>query len=156
SFYQYFEDKEDLYFYLLSEHAKKRRTEFTVSLKKHEGNIFGAMTDMFHSLLKEIDNESLRKFYRNVFLHMNYRTEKALLNSISCNNFDKQYVQMIPLINTDDLNVADDEELFHVIHMMTTILVQNLVRKFANELSNEEVMKDFSIQISLLKRGFLT
>src|SRR5699024_1310411 len=47
SFYQYFEDKEDLYFYLLSEHAKKRRTEFTVSLKKHEGNIFGAMTDMF-------------------------------------------------------------------------------------------------------------
>src|SRR5690625_7384528 len=39
SFYQYFEDKEDLYFYLLNEHSKERRTEFINSLKKNHGDI---------------------------------------------------------------------------------------------------------------------
>src|SRR5690625_4830921 len=57
SFYQYFHDKEDLYFYLLNEHAKERRMQFIVSFKKYNGDIFDAITEIFHSLLNEIDDD---------------------------------------------------------------------------------------------------
>src|SRR5690625_4000881 len=80
SFYQYFDDKDDLFFYLLDKHAKDRKTGFIVSLKKHQGNIFKAMSEMFQLILIELDDRDLRDFYQNVFLHLNYKTEKKLVN----------------------------------------------------------------------------
>lgn len=155
SFYQYFEDKDDLYFYLLNEQAKARRIEFIESLKKHDGNIFAAMRELLHALLKEIDNEDARKFYRNVFLNMNYQAEKTFVPSNDSFELDKQYADIEPLVQMKNLNVANDKELFQVVQIVGMALMHNLVQKFANNLSNEEVTEKFELQIKLLKRGFL-
>jgi|SRR5699024_771671 len=155
SFYQYFEDKDDLYFYLLNEQAKARRIEFIESLKKHDGNIFAAMRELLHALLKEIDNEDARKFYRNVFLNMNHQAEKTFVPSNDSFELDKQYADIEPLVQMKNLNVANDEELFQVVQIVGMALMHNLVQKFANNLSNEEVTEKFELQIKLLKRGFL-
>lgn len=154
SFYQYFNDKEDLFFYILNEHAKERRTTFIVTLNKHEGDIFKAVTEMFNSMLDELNSEDVSNFYQNVFLHLNYKTEKTLLNSLSYSNFSEKYNEVKHLINRTNLNVTDDDELFHVISIVLGIMMQNLVLKFAKELSNEEVNQNFHTQMNLLKKGF--
>ncbi|MFD2131450.1 TetR/AcrR family transcriptional regulator [Pseudogracilibacillus auburnensis] len=155
SFYQYFYDKEDLYFYLLTEMAKERRAEFILSLKKHNGDIFNSLTELFHLMIVEMENDSVRKFYRNVFLNMNYKTEKAFLDNMNLNSFNKQYVEIKYLLNTEHLNVSNEEELFQLVQIVLMTMMQNLVQKFANDMSNESVIRNYSVQMCLLKRGLL-
>jgi len=154
SFYQYFDDKDDLFFYLLDKHAKDRKTGFIVSLKKHQGNIFKAMSEMFQLILIELDDRDLRDFYQNVFLYWNYKNKKKLVNNISNNAFNKQFEEIKALINTDALNVANDKDLFHVVQIISSVMMQNFVLKFAKELTNDEVMENFDDQLRLLKAGF--
>lgn len=155
SFYQYFDDKEDLYFYLLNEHAAKRQDEFIASLNKNNGDIFESIKEMFHSMLVEMDDEGIRNFYKNVFLNMNYKIEKTFLKSINYSGMNKHYSVYKQLINRDLLNIENDCELFQMVQIVSMIMLENIVRKFAKELTNEEVIRNYTIQINLLKRGFV-
>ncbi|HLR70069.1 MAG TPA: TetR/AcrR family transcriptional regulator [Pseudogracilibacillus sp.] len=154
SFYQYFEGKEDLYFYLLNEQAIARRKVFILILEKHRGDIFAAMKELLYTVLQEIDDDNTCKFYRNVFLNMDYQTEKSFFPSIAPYELDKQFFEIKPLVDTKNLYVNNDEELFQVVQIISMAMMQTIVQKFVMNLSNEEVMKKFELQIKLLKRGF--
>src|SRR5699024_11576397 len=80
SFYQYFEDKEDLFFYLLTEEMEQRHANFITELKRRNGDILSTLVELFKQTLKQFDDERLKEFYKNVFLHLNYKTEKAIAN----------------------------------------------------------------------------
>lgn len=154
SFYQYFEDKEDLYFYLLDNHAKESQQRFLSCFKKNNGDLFTSMSEMFQTMLEELDAKDLQSFYRNIFLNLDYRTEKAFLNSVKFNSFNKQYDEIKHVINSDNLNATNNEELMHIVQIVVSVMVQNFVLKFAKELSNEQLIRNYQIQIDLLKRGF--
>ncbi|MEH7343143.1 TetR/AcrR family transcriptional regulator, partial [Bacillus sp. JJ1532] len=47
SFYQYFEGKEDLYYYLLNQISEKNNDRFIALLKEKNGNIFETLIDSF-------------------------------------------------------------------------------------------------------------
>lgn len=155
SFYQYFDDKEDLYFFLLNEHAKERQAEFIVTIQKNNGDIIKSITEAFHEVLKEIESGDTRNFYRNVFLNLNYKTEKAFLSNFNMNAFNKQYTEIKHLINTEKLNVTDEEEVYHIVQIFATVMMQNLVQKSAKNLSNDDVIQNFTMQVNLLCKGFM-
>lgn len=155
SFYQYFEGKEDLYFYILNVDTKYRREKFMLSLETHEGSFFKAIVDLFLLVLKEVEDEKTRMLYRNVFLNMDYKTEKTFINSIYSDEFDKQYKEIKNLINKENLNISSDEELFQMFQIVITQMMQNFVLKFSKDLTNEEATDNFLAQIQLLKKGFI-
>lgn len=155
SFYQYFEDKEDLFFYVLNLDAQARQKKFMSSLQSHQGDIFATMKEMFQLMLIELEDEELRSFYQNIFLHLNYKTEKTLVNNMAHHDFNKHYEQSKPLIDTTNLNVTNEEEVFHIVQIISSVMLQNFVLKFAKELSNDEVLRNYETQMHLLKKGFL-
>jgi len=155
SFYQYFANKEDLFFYLLENIVKESHIQSIDTLKKHNGDIFAAITEIFHSTLEELNDKNLQSFYKNLFLHLDYKTEQTVINNISAYGLDKRFSEFREYIDTTNLNVNNDEELFHVIQMTAAMMMQNFVKKFAKNLTNEEVKKTYSMQLDLLKRGFL-
>jgi AcrR family transcriptional regulator len=155
SFYQYFTDKEDLYFYLLEMDAERRRQKIVQNMVSHEGDFFTALIDILRDLLHEMENDKVQSFYRNVFLNMNYKTEKMFMNRQMDTEFNQYFTEIKPLIATDGLNINCEEELFQIVQISTTVMMQNIVWKFAKDLSNEEVIITFTKQLGLLKRGFL-
>ena|SRR5690625_4816764 len=155
SFYQYFDDKEDLFFYLLNEHTKERHKHFIYYLEKNDGNIFKTMLAMFKSILAKLDNNDMHKFYRNVFLHLNYETEKKLINSFTYRGLNKTLAEIKQIIKTDQLNLIDEEDIFHILHILSTVMMQNFILKFDKELTDEEIIENYKAQVNLLKRGFL-
>ncbi len=155
SFYQYFDNKQDLYFYLLNEHLKEKREELITNLQKHNGDIFTAVQDMLLSLLIEMDEEGTYQFYRNVFLNMDYRTEKAFMNLMNYTALDKKYDLIKKLINRKSLNIDNEEELLQVVQIVSLIMTDNLIQKFGKEMTNEEVIHNYKTQIKLIKRGFV-
>lgn len=155
SFYQYFENKEDLYFYLLNEELKEKRQKYINKLEEHRGDIFYAFTDMLQSFLIRMDDENTHQFYRNMFLNLNYQTEKTFTDIINNSELNHQFSEFTNMINTEKLNVKNHEEIELIVRMLTLVMTENIIQKFAKDLSNDEVIEQFTKQIDLLKRGFV-
>lgn len=155
SFYQYFEDKDDLYFYLLEKQGRERWELFISNLTDSNGDLFNALMELFYDILSITDDEDECNFHKNVFLNMNYRTEETFRHNIDYHNFHKQFSHIKALIDTKPLNIQNGEDLFHIIQITTTIMFQNIMLKFAHNLANEEAVRNYTIQLNLVKRGFL-
>src|SRR6476620_10286429 len=69
SFYQYFENIEDLYMYLLEQETDKKKEEFISLLKKHHGDIIETVTEMYENFLVEMPDEEEHAFLKNGILN---------------------------------------------------------------------------------------
>lgn len=153
SFYQYFDDKEDLYFYLLNQLSQKNAELFISMLKEKNGDIFEACIESFQFLIKIHKNPEHKNFFKHAFLNMNYKLENTLVNNVYEESQKKQYFDIISLINTKNLNLKDDMDIHHIMKITTAVTFHNLVHMFGKGLSDEETLKNYVDQMELLKRG---
>ncbi|MFC2949107.1 TetR/AcrR family transcriptional regulator [Virgibacillus sediminis] len=153
SFYQYFEDKEDIFFYLLNEQAVKRKNSFIAMLEKHDGDIFEAVTEIYREFLYDMPDEEERNFLKNAFLNVTHKIEDAFTTMFSGTQSNEQIEEIKQLINREILNISEEKELFYVIQILTAVVFRNFVEKFARELSDGEAMDNFTVEMNLLKKG---
>jgi AcrR family transcriptional regulator len=153
SFYQYFEGKEDAYYYILNEQIKRRNEAFKDHLEANEGNLFEAITAFYYELLIELPDEKEHNFLRNALLNVTHQIE-TLFNEIIEANVKKEGIKVFThLINKDILNIDSDKELTHVIQIISAIAFRNFVEKFTKELSDEDAIENFKVEMNLLKKG---
>lgn len=154
SFYQYFEDKDDLYFYLLNELSQKNNERFIAILKEKKGDLFETCREAFQFMVRSQKNQQHKNFFKHAFLNLNYKLQNTLANNVYEEKQKSDYLKIVQLINTNNLNVKEDSELQHMLKIMVAITFHNLVQMFVKELSEEEAIKNYLEQIELLKRGF--
>ena len=65
----------------------------------------------------------------------------------------EQLKEINSLVNKKKLNISSDEELFHVMHIITSVTFHNFVEKFAKDLSYEKAINNYAFEIKLLKNG---
>ncbi|SFD69281.1 DNA-binding transcriptional regulator, AcrR family [Lentibacillus persicus] len=150
SFYQYFQDKEDAFFFLLDDLSRKRQEVFINLLKKYDGDLFTALEAFFQVAVTEVENLD---FMRNTFLNMTYRIEESFLKMLSGRQNEKQFREVSTLIDKRKLNLSGDKELYHMMIILTSVIVRNFVEKFARGLPDEEAINNFKIEMKLLKKG---
>ncbi|WP_175989285.1 TetR/AcrR family transcriptional regulator [Bacillus sp. Marseille-Q1617] len=155
SFYQYFEDKEDAFFYLLNEHTQERHEKFLYNLKKFQGDIFEAVTEIFYHTLKRSHSEGQNNFIKNVLLNMNYKIEKAFTKFLSKEELSQRYDEVFHLVDWESLNVSNEHDLYHILQILSAVTFHNLVHSISNELSIEEAVSKYKLEIKLLKTGLL-
>lgn len=153
SFYQYFDDKEDAFFFLLNEHAQERHEQFLMNLKRYEGDIFLSVTEIFHHTLKRSHTEGKNNFIKNVLLNMNYKIEKAFSKFLSKEELSKRYDEVYHLVDWKSLNISSENELYHVLQILSAVTFHNLVHSISNELSFEDAVSKYKLEIELLKTG---
>lgn len=154
SFYQYFEDKEDVFYFLLEEYSKRMNEEFIAILKKFDGDLMDTFIEYFQMLLKNMADLEIRRFFRNAFLNMNYKVENTLTQHVTEEKLNSRFSEVMNLVNTNKLNITEDRELFHMIKILKAVTTQNLIQVFAKDLPPEESIKQYNAEIQLLKKGF--
>lgn len=154
SFYQYFKDKEDLFFFLLKKIGIKNNERFKEKLREKKGDLFASFIEIFQDMIKNHRSEEHKNFFKNAFLNMNYKLENSLADNVHEEDKKNQYLDTLELIDTTKLNIRDKEELHHIIKIITAVTFQNLVQSFVKDLSNEETLKNYKKQMELLQRGF--
>nr|WP_269671102.1 TetR family transcriptional regulator [Metabacillus litoralis] len=82
SFYQYFDDKEDLYFYLLDEFTQNTNRRVMTILRRKQGDLTETLIDLFQHIVQSQHNQDNKAFFKNVFLNMNYKIENTLARSM--------------------------------------------------------------------------
>ncbi|KAA0549977.1 TetR/AcrR family transcriptional regulator [Bacillus sp. BGMRC 2118] len=155
SFYQYFDDKEDLYFYLLEEMTKETNEKFSTLLKQRNGDLLETITEFFQLMVKGRTTLENKDFLKNAFLNMNYKIENTLARNIYEKNQKDQYIGTLKLINTENLNVQNDIELQHVIKIIFALTIHHLVETYVRDLSAEEAIENYKFEINILSKGII-
>jgi AcrR family transcriptional regulator len=152
SFYQYFNDKEDAFYFILAEHTKDRKSKFISYLQESDGDLFDTVNKMYQSMLKNCKSKENRDFFRNAFLNMNYKMENTFTEHVSKERLN-QFTEIRHLINTEKLNITGENDLFHILQIIIAVIFHSLVRSFAKELTYDEAMKNFTLEMNFLKKG---
>ncbi|MGE7887596.1 TetR/AcrR family transcriptional regulator [Bacillus cereus] len=153
SFYQYFEDKEDVFFFLLNDHSKRDNDKFISIIKDNEGDLFDSYIELYQYLLRKFQNLENRNFFRNAFLNMNYKVENTFTRNMNEAEHKDRLSEIMPLINKEKLNIVDEREIFHVMKIITAVTFHNLIQNFAKEIPFDESVKNYTLELSLLKKG---
>ncbi len=150
SFYQYFADKEDAFFFLLHEQNKKRKSQFNSLLQQYDGDLCESILAFFQSMISEKENIA---FMRNVFLHMTHKMEDTFIKIFSDPQNEEDFQEISEWIDKDKLNINNEKELAHMMQIMMAVMFRNFVIKFAEDLSNQAAYDHFKVELDILKRG---
>lgn len=153
SFYQYFEDKEDLYYFLLDEYSQRLRRRFISILKKQNGDIMETFIESYEMMLINLQSIESRQFFRNAFLNMNYKSENTLTPEVNQEQLKTRLAEVVALVDHDKLNITDEMELIHVFKIMKAVTFQNLIQVFAKDLSIDDSLRNYKLEVNLLKKG---
>jgi len=153
SFYQYFQDKEDAFNFLLNEQTKALKKKFFSLLEKNNGDLHVAIIELFQDTIENISKKGDLNFLKNAFIHVTHEIEDKFTRIFSDSMNHDQYYLLDQLIDKEKLNITEDKNLYHIIQIVTSVTLRNFVEMFAHERSKEEAMDNFFIEMSLLKDG---
>ncbi len=152
SFYQYFEDKEDLYFYLLDEKLKEGREDFIGVLKNHNGDIIDALTEMYNRFLVKLPDEEEHNFLKNAFLYATHKVENSLMDMFDFTLNDERLKEISDLIDTERLSI-NENDLYHILQIVTAVAFRNFLEKISKKMTDEEAIRHFTYEMDLIKYG---
>jgi hypothetical protein len=104
-------------------------------------------------MLINLQNIESRQFFRNAFLNMNYKVENSLTPDVSEEKMNIRFIEVMNLVNKNKLNIKDETELFHVLKILKAVTFQNLIQLFAKDLPIDESIRNYAMEINLLKKG---
>ena len=150
SFYQYFEGKEDLYFYLLNSYTAGRNQFFKDTLEKTEGDLFQTLSEFYISTVSEGE---LLDFKRNVLLNMTEQVETKFIKIVNEEESEEEFKTISSLIDVNKLNVSGNKELYHLLKILMTVTIRNWIEHFAKNLAVEESVANYELELELLRKG---
>jgi AcrR family transcriptional regulator len=153
SFYQYFENKDDLYFYLLDEKLEDGKVHFLSMLEVHNGDIIEAIIDMHHNFLVMMPDEEEENFIKNALLYATHKVENSFTYMIDSTHDQDHFKKMMELVDKQLVNVRGDTELVAILQIIGAVAFHNLIEKLSKKLSDEEAIKHFKVQMDLIKHG---
>lgn len=127
SFYQYFEDKSDIFFYLLDRMRDNAKGLTQRTLDEQKGDFFATVAILFDRAIDVLVDGSYAPFYRNVFMYMDFHAV-AKLSPTTHHPKDKgQFVELIVSgIDRSQLDVRSDDEVRMLVHLVLGLFMQTM------------------------------
>ena len=149
SFYMYFVDKKDLYFYLLEQHLEIIVNNMKEDLIKNKGDLFKMFQDNIKESYNSFKNDNINFFKKSL--------ENITIMEESKRTFgfrDKRLLkELIPIINLELLNDNAKRHIEVIFAINMHLLMVTLMKLLKNDSLDEEILKDYYEQLDLLKYG---
>ena len=149
SFYMYFEDKKDLYFYLLEQYGEILADNMKKDLIKNRGDLFKMFQDNIEESYNSFKNNNINFFKKSLenitIMEESKRTfgfrDKRLLN------------ELIPNINLELLNDNARRHIEVIFAINMHLLMVTLFKLLKNDSLDRKLIKDYYEQLNILKYG---
>lgn len=152
SFYTYFNDIYDIYFYSINKYKQNLYKIIEQTLINQKGNLLETTKIVFDKISNYILKPENKQLFKNIFLNFNYHIN--IRNEITKQNIDKQYkkIELISKINTKNLNIKTEEELFIIIDIISNFVIHGLIEIVID--NNIKIEKEkLNRQLDILKKG---
>lgn len=153
SFYNYFNDINDIYFYSLNNYKEKLFNLIEKTLIEKKGNLIETTNTIFDEIIKFCLKNENKNLFKNIFLNFNYQSE--VRNKIYNQNINEKYrlIEIAAKINTNNLNIKNEEELFFILDIVSSIIMHAIIEIFLDNNKEEMVKQKVLIQLEILKKG---
>lgn len=153
SFYNYFNDINDIYFYSLNEYKGKLISLIKEILIKNNGELIKTTIEIYDEIINYSNKEENKNLVKNIFLNFNYQNE--VRTKIYKYNIDNKYefLELISLIDKKNLNIRNEEEIFYIIDIIIVIIIQGIIETLIDSNKKEDSKEKIHKQIEILKRG---
>jgi AcrR family transcriptional regulator len=148
SFYQYFNDLEDIFYYILENHSKEIKQRITANLVHYKGDIIKAFADLYQYILNKINDKENEFYFKNIFLNMDYKVEKMFLP-----NLEDNLNEIIQLVDISSLKIDSRLQLIYVIEIIEALMMRNLIQVYQRNVSKEKNIEIFIKELLLIKDG---
>ena len=150
SFYQYFEDKDDLLEYVFFYFRNSMTQEIKASIERNQGDMFEVGMDILKKIVAMGSREENRRIFVNVFLYVKVAQsslerviadEEALVNGF------------VRYIDRSRLKFTSDEEVRELMKLGLALFKDSICRCFADIDNASEIMDNFRKRIEIIKYG---
>ena len=149
SFYMYFVDKKDLYFYLLEQYSEILIDNMKEDLINNKGDLFKMFQDNIKRTYYSFKNNNINFFKKSL--------ENVTIMEESKKTFgfrDKRLLrELIPNINLELLNDNAKKHIEVIFAINMHLLMVTLIKLLKSDSLDEEILKDYYEQLDILKYG---
>lgn len=153
SFYMYFNDKEDLYHYIIENMHTTVKEQFLSLLEKNNGNLFPTFIDFFDYFIYYMESHN-PKLFEKIWLNTNYKRARDWSKFLECESQNPAISVFIEKIDQSNLNINNEEDLKYLMEVMIAIVIRDLVIFVSTEIPAEAIKKEYRQHVALLQTGF--
>jgi|LGVE01.1.fsa_nt_gb hypothetical protein len=151
SFYQYFEDKADFYWYIVMEIIYGRIGKYEQSLRKNNGDFFKTEEQLFNSLLDLFDDTKYRNIVRNVF-KTSYIDLKARFSGKGSTIYIDTY-DILMKYGFKGYNIKSKDDFLVVFEIVRNISNNTIMTMISENLSKSATKEMYRKKLEVLGRG---
>lgn len=154
SFYQYFEDKEDLFQYIMSAKMGNMQNKLIEMIEHKNGNIINIFINMYEYLIKIVKIKKNNKFFKQIFENVKTSDNLMFIKKEEINKNLEQTLYNLYDRNKDILNIKNEEEFKLVIEMLFAITRRRIVVSLKYK-DLEKARETYLKEIEFLKKGII-
>lgn len=148
SFYQYFTDKEDLFFFMVNETVQSTATKFMNQYLNHQPfDIFAIYKELLLYNLKMLEDDKYGPFFRNLYLSMNSEFQqkfKQILNHITSNIITHEVGEKMKESRYEEPVLS---ELINILGLINRDLLET---KISNQLDDATILSIYEVRIQII------
>lgn len=150
SFYQYFEDIDDAYYYVINEYSKEIKKYLLEDIAKCKGDIVLAYNHLYRYILDMIEDDNNKDYFEKIFLNMSYDVQ-----SMFTPNFNDGLNMIVSHVDVSKLNIASKFGLGYVLDIIESTMMNNIIKSYKRNLSREKNIEIFEKELALICVGIL-
>lgn len=154
SFYQYFEDKEELFQYIMSAKMGNMQNKLIEMIEHENGNIINIFINMYEYLIKIVKIKKNNKFFKQIFENVKTSDNLMFIKKEEINKNLEQTLYNLYDRNKDILNIKNEEEFKLVIEMLFAITRRRIVVSLKYK-DLEKARETYLKEIEFLKKGII-
>lgn len=153
SFYQYFESKEDLLEYIISNHAIMVDKSIEEKFFNANGDIFEVFISIYDNVIEQCVIKEDMELYKNILENMKSGEEGIFWTNMKKYK-PKDISEYYSFINKESLRVENEDDMKLIIKMLDNITKRAVIMSFKYNDKNE-AKKDYLKMINYLKFGIM-
>ena len=150
SFYQYFNDIEDAFYYVIGQYSKDIKKTLLENIVRNKGDIILSYRQLYIYILDMIEKEENKDYFEKIFLNMNYDIEIMFTP-----NFNEGLNVMLNQIDITKLNIPSKFSLSYILDIIESGMMNNIVKSYKRNLSREKNIDIFEKELALVCAGIL-
>ncbi len=154
SFYQYFENKQDLFEYIMTSKTVDMEKNLIEMIEQENGNIINIFINIYDHLIEVGKIRRNNKLFRQIFENIKTSDNLMLTRKEEMNKKLEKILQDLYSKNKDILNIKNEEEFKLVIEILSAITRRRIVASLKYK-NSAEAREDFLKEIEYIKRGIL-
>ena len=150
SFYQYFDDIEDCFYYIVDEYGKDIKIKLLEYIKTYKGDILKSYYSLYIYILDLVEDKKNKNYFENLFLNMNNKTQKMFTP-----NFNEGLNNVINLIDISKLNISNKMALGYIFDIIESVMIHNVIESYNRNISKDKKIEIFEKEMLLISNGVI-